>query len=70
VVGSGSLSGSAFSMGGVEMTEPVPQWLAKPHHITDPNWKYIPSASTDILKRFREMGWIPPSELKSQGENK
>jgi len=52
------------------MTEPVPQWLAKPHHITDPNWRYVPSASTDILKRFREMGWIPPSELKSKGESK
>ena len=32
--------------------------------ITDPNFVYINNVSTDILKTFRKMGWIPPSELK------
>lgn len=32
----------------------------------DPSFKYTPAASTDIMKRFREMGWIPPSELKGE----
>jgi hypothetical protein len=28
------------------------------------NWKY--RKETDILARFKEMGWIPPSEAKSE----
>lgn len=32
----------------------------------DPNWKYIKAVETDIMKRFRSMGWTPPSELKEQ----
>jgi hypothetical protein len=32
--------------------------------ITDPNFVYINNVSTDILRTFRKMGWIPPSELK------
>lgn len=54
------------------MTDPKPpSWLDNPHHILNPNWRYIPAAQTDILKRFRDMGWVPPSELKAkQGESK
>lgn len=37
--------------------------------VDNPNFKYVPASSTDIMKRFREMGWVPPSELK-QGESK
>lgn len=28
------------------------------------NWKF--RKETDILARFKEMGWIPPSEAKSE----
>lgn len=45
--------------------EPVEQPLKQPR-LLNPNFKYINAASTDILKRFREMGWVPPSELKAQ----
>lgn len=34
-------------------------------HIFDANFKYIPSIKTDIVKRFRKMGWVPPSETRS-----
>ena len=30
----------------------------------DPKWVYIPSSQTDILARFKALGWIPPSELR------
>jgi uncharacterized protein (DUF2235 family) len=30
----------------------------------DPTWKYVKAVETDIMKRFRSMGWTPPSELK------
>lgn len=44
---------------------PVPQVVTiKPASILDPNFVYVPAAKTDILKRFRALGWIPPSELK------
>ena len=33
--------------------------------ITDPDFVYIPAANTDIVKRFRAMGWTPPSELRA-----
>ena len=31
---------------------------------TDPRFVYVPASQTDIMKRFRAMGWVPPSELK------
>jgi hypothetical protein len=30
----------------------------------NPDWKYIPANRTNILARFRAMGWTPPSEAK------
>jgi hypothetical protein len=35
----------------------LPKWK-------DPNWSYIPSASTNVLKRFKSLGWNPPSESR------
>ena len=32
--------------------------------LLDPKWKYIPAAATDVLARFKAMGWVPPSEAK------
>lgn len=32
----------------------------------NPDWKYIPSNSTNILARFKAMGWTPPSEVKEK----
>lgn len=42
-----------------------PVWVNKRIGLLDPNWEYIPAASTDILARFRAMGWVPPSEAKN-----
>ena len=33
-------------------------------HITDKDFIYIKSTDTDVMKTFRKLGWIPPSELK------
>ena len=41
-----------------------PNYLAHRASLLNPNWKYIPAAQTDIMKRFRAMGWVPPSEKK------
>jgi hypothetical protein len=32
----------------------------------NPNWKYIPAVKTDILQRFKEMNWTPPSQREGQ----
>jgi hypothetical protein len=37
--------------------KPVPLWK-------NPSWTYIPSASTDVLKRFKSLGWKAPSESR------
>jgi hypothetical protein len=37
----------------------------KPVGLLDPKWRYVPAVSTDILARFRAMGWVPPSEAKN-----
>jgi hypothetical protein len=29
-------------------------------------WIYVKAEKTDILARFKEMGWVPPSEAKSE----
>jgi hypothetical protein len=34
--------------------------------LKNPKFQYVPSANTDILKRFRATGWVPPSELKDK----
>ncbi len=34
--------------------------------LLNPNFVYVPASKTDIVKRFRNLGWIPPSELKPQ----
>lgn len=33
-------------------------------NILDSRFKYIPASKIDIVKRFRAMGWVPPSEKK------
>jgi len=33
-------------------------------NLLDPKWKYVPAAATDVLARFKSMGWVPPSEAK------
>ena len=30
----------------------------------DSNWVYIKAVETDVIKRFKAMGWIPPSESR------
>lgn len=47
----------------VQQVQPI--WVNKRIGLLDPNWEYIPAASTDILARFRAMGWVPPSEAKN-----
>lgn len=44
---------------------PGPQAQAtKAPSILDKRFKYIPAAKTDIVQRFRAMGWVPPSEKR------
>lgn len=43
-----------------------PTWLQQRASLLNPDWEYIPAASTDILARFRAMGWVPPSEVKNE----
>ncbi len=43
-----------------------PAWLAQRASLLNPDWKYVPAASTNILDRFRAMGWVPPSEVKNE----
>ena len=50
-------------------TKPKVWRLAKPTqraNILDPKWTYVPAAFTNILERFRSMGWTPPSEAKRE----
>ena len=28
--------------------------------VRDPNFVYIPAENTDLLKRFRALGWVQP----------
>jgi hypothetical protein len=41
-----------------------PAWLAQRASLLNPNWRYVPAAFTNIMERFRAMGWVPPSEAK------
>ncbi len=43
-------------------------WLSQRASLLNPDWKYVPAVSTDILDRFRAMGWVPPSEVKDGRE--
>jgi hypothetical protein len=43
-----------------------PSWLAIRPSLLNPNWRYVPAASTNIMDRFRAMGWVPPSEVKNE----
>ena len=29
-----------------------------------PGWRYVPAEQTDILAKFKELGWVPPTEQK------
>jgi hypothetical protein len=42
----------------------APAWLATKPSLLNPNWRYVPAADTNIMERFRAMGWVPPSEAK------
>jgi hypothetical protein len=48
-------------------SEKLPQqtWVATRTSLLNPNWHYVPSVSTNIMERFRSMGWVPPSEAKN-----
>jgi hypothetical protein len=46
--------------------QPEPLWLESQPNLLNPNWKYIPAAQTNILQRFKDMGWVPPSEAKRE----
>ena len=50
----------------MQQTQQVQQttWLAQRSSLLNPNWRYVPAASTNIMERFRAMGWVPPSEAK------
>jgi hypothetical protein len=31
-----------------------------------PGWVYVPAEKTDILAKFRSLGWVPPSEENNE----
>jgi hypothetical protein len=33
-----------------------------------PGWVYVPAEKTDILARFKKLGWVPPTEEKNETE--
>ena len=49
----------------VEAVQPPPV----PPSLLDPSWKYTPSSATNVLQRFKAMGWVPPSEVKKECTN-
>jgi hypothetical protein len=49
----------------VKRTNPVNK-STRQARLLNPDFKYVPASKTDIVKRFRDLGWIPPSELKTQ----
>jgi hypothetical protein len=56
---------SKFKETTMQATQPKqPSWLAQRSSLLNPNWRYVPAASTNIMERFRAMGWVPPSEAK------
>lgn len=42
----------------------APAWPDTKPSLLNPAWKYVPAAFTNIMERFRAMGWVPPSEAK------
>jgi hypothetical protein len=30
----------------------------------DSNWVYVPAVATNVLERFKQFGFVPPSECK------
>ena len=34
--------------------------------VTAPEFKYVNSAQTNVLARFKALGWTPPSEVKEK----
>ena len=43
------------------MTKKKTKTIAKCY---DSNWVYVKAVETDILKRFKALGWKAPSELR------
>jgi hypothetical protein len=37
--------------------------------VLNPKWQYVPASSTDVLARFRSLGWVPPTEKKRAPTN-
>lgn len=35
----------------------------------DKDWEYVSSCKTNIIDRFKKLGWIPPSEVKESKSN-
>ena len=50
-----------MSTQGVTMTKKKTKIIAKCY---DSNWVYVKAVETDILKRFKALGWKAPSELR------
>jgi hypothetical protein len=50
----------------VEPEPAEPQPPMQPN-LMDPQFKYIPAASTNVMQRFKALGWVPPSEKKNAG---
>jgi hypothetical protein len=45
-----------------QQQQPIPS-------VYNSQWKYTPASSTNVLARFKAMGWVPPSEEKKRAFN-
>jgi hypothetical protein len=50
-----------MSIQGNKMTKKKTKPIAK---CFDSNWVYVRAVETDVLKRFKSLGWKAPSELR------
>lgn len=48
-------------------SQPAPRPLAQ---ILNPLWHYTSAAETDVLRTFKRLGWIPPTEIKRLAEER
>jgi hypothetical protein len=39
-------------------------------HFQNPHWEYVPSLSTNVMQRFKALGWTPPSENKPTNQQR
>ena len=47
-----------------ESKDQKPKMAIPSQRVTDPDFKYIPQAQTNVQETWKRFGWVPPSEQK------